>query len=230
TRIRTFAQAFLDEKPGGTPLQRSAQVGFGADGKWSSFTRLELNRDEIRAGGRLIQRFRPRLELDASPSRAFGNLQFIGYFGDEIDFANARKGTGTNLSFAGTWRPEDHTAVSVTTGLRWLDVNDASVGSGCLFTAPTHRAPATSMFNVRCFARPISQYVQHTRNRALYTPFTPRSKAANLSLSGLFAYKLNSQTVFYAGYGDTDTYSNATGELEKDNRQAFAKVSYAWQH
>ena len=204
-------------------------MGAGADGRWSSFTRIELNRDEIRSGGRLIQRFRPRVEIDASPSRAFGNLSLVAFFGDEIDFSNARKGTGVNLSLAGTWRPEDHTTISVNTGLRWLNVDDASVGSGRLFTAQIERVRGTYMFNARCFARLIGQYVQTTRNPALYTAFTPSPKSANLSLSGLFAYKLNWQTVFYAGYGDEDKYANATGELEKNSRQAFAKVSYAWQ-
>ena len=49
-------------------------------------------------------------------------------------------------------------------------------------------------------------------------------------MSGLFAYKLNWQTVFYAGYGGDDAYSNSTTEMEKNHQQAFLKVSYAWQH
>jgi len=229
TRIRTFAQVFQDEEQNGTTLQRNAQVGFGADGRWASFWRLELNRDEIRAGSRLIQRFRPRVEIDASPTRSIGNLVFIAYFGDEIDFANARKGTGVNMTLAGTWRPDIHTNVSLSGSVRWLDVDDAVVGSGRLFTAQTERIRTTYMFNSRCFMRLIGQYVQTTRDPALYTAFTPAAKSATLSLSGLFAYKLNWQTVFYAGYGDDSMYANATGELEKLGRQAFAKVSYAWQ-
>jgi hypothetical protein len=233
TRIRTFAEAYLDEEQTGVTLTRHAQAGFGADGRWSSFTRLELNRDEIRAafngGTRLLQRFRPRFEFDASPSRAIGNLVFIAYVGDEIDFDNARRGKGANLSFSGTWRPDIRTNVSVTTGLRWLDVDDATVGSGRLFTAQLERVRTTYMFSSRCFVRLIAQYVQTQRNPALYTEYTPSAKSAALNLSGLFAYKLNWQTVLYAGYGDDSAFSNSTGELEKNGRQAFAKVSYAWQ-
>jgi hypothetical protein len=84
------------------------------------------------------------------------------------------------------------------------------------------------MFNSRSFLRLIGQYVQTTRDPSLYT-FPVGRKSADFSLSGLFAYKLNFQTVFYAGYGDQQAFSNTTGQLEQSGRQAFAKVSYAWQ-
>ena len=230
TRIRTFSEAYLDEEQDGTTLTRHVQVGMGADGGGSSFSRLEFNRDEIRTGGQLLQRFRPRLQFGASPSRTFDNLSFVVYFGDEIDFDNARKGKGANMSLSGSWRPDVHTTVSVSTGLRWVNVDDATVGSGRLFTAQLERVRTTYMFNSRCFVRLIGQHVQTTRNPALYTTANPPSrKNAAVNLSGLFAYKLNWQTVLYAGYGDDSAFSNSTGELEKNGRQAFAKVSYAWQ-
>jgi hypothetical protein len=234
TRFRTFAQSFVDQQVSDdATLQRNAQVGFGADGRWSSFTRLELNWDEILVGGQMLKRFRPRLELDASPSRAFGNLQFIGYFVEEIDFDNAREGTGMNLSASGTWRPDDHTNLTFTGSTRWVDVDDPVLGAGRLFTASLGRARGTYMFNSRCFVRLIGQYLETTRDLSLYVPgirpyYSP--KDAGLSVSGLFAYKLNWQTVFYAGYGGDDAYSNATTEMEKNHQQAFLKVSYAWQH
>jgi hypothetical protein len=50
-----------------------------------------------------------------------------------------------------------------------------------------------------------------------------------MSLSALFAYKLNWQTVFYLGYGDLATFSEQTGDMEKSSQQTFAKISYAFQ-
>jgi hypothetical protein len=230
TRIRTFAQSYVDQQVSdGATLQKSGQVGFGADGRWSSFTRLELNYDEILVGGQMLKRFRPRLELDASPSRAFGNLQFIGYFVDEIDFDNAREGTGANLSLSGTCRPDDHAELTFTGSTRWVNVDDPALGAGRLFTASLGRVRGTYMFNSRCFARLIGQYLETTREPALYT-FSVSPKSAGLSLSGLFAYKLNWQTVFYAGYGDDNLYSSTTSQMEQFRQQAFLKISYAWQH
>jgi hypothetical protein len=54
-------------------------------------------------------------------------------------------------------------------------------------------------------------------------------KSAAFSASALFAYKLNWQTVLYVGYGDDRTFSADSDALEQSGRQAFAKVSYAWQ-
>ena len=233
TRVRFFGQSYVDQQYDGATLQKNGQVGFGADGKWNSFTRLELNVDQILVGGKLLNRFRPRLELDASPSRAFGNLQFIGYFVDEIDFDNAREGTGMNLSASGTLRPDNHTEIALTGSTRWVNVDDPTLGSGRLFTASLGRVRGTYMFNARTFVRLIGQYLQTTRDLSLYLPdvrpnYAPKS--AGLSVSGLFAYKLNWQTVFYAGYGGDDAYSTDTRQLEQTHQQAFLKVSYAWQH
>ena len=227
-RIRIFSEAYLDERQEGETLTRHVQVGVGADGRYSSFTRLELNRDEIRVGNELLQRFRPRLEIDATPTRALNNLVFVILTGDEIDFANARRGSGTNLSLSGSVLPNVHTAISLSAGLRWLNVNAGSAGSGRLFTAQTERVRGTYMFNSRMFVRLIAQYVETKRDPALYT-FGVDQKSADLNLSGLFAYKINWQTVLYAGYGDQNSYSGLSEQLEKSGRQAFAKVSYAWQ-
>ncbi len=228
SRVRLFAESYLDEEQDGTPLTRHVQVGVGADGRFASFMRLELNRDEFRVGGQLLQRFRPRIQIDASPTRALNNLSFSVASGDEIDFDNARRGSGTNISFSGTLRPDVHTALSLTTALRWLDVDGGAAGSGRLFTAQLERLRGTYMFNSRMFVRVIAQYVQTQREPALYT-FAVGRKSADLSLSGLFAYKINFQTVLYAGYGDQNTYANSTARMEGSGRQAFAKVSYAWQ-
>jgi hypothetical protein len=76
--------------------------------------------------------------------------------------------------------------------------------------------------------RLIGQYVQTRRDTSLYT-FPVAAKDAGLTLSGLFAYKLNWQTVLYLGYGDDRAFAESTDQLERSGRQAFAKVSYALQ-
>src|SRR5262249_20485209 len=82
TRIRVFAQSFMDQEvENDATLQKNAQLGLGAVGRWSSFPRLERNKGQSRVQSLnsslppvLIDRFRPRLEIDASPSRSIGNL------------------------------------------------------------------------------------------------------------------------------------------------------------
>lgn len=55
-----------------------------------------------------------------------------------------------------------------------------------------------------------------------------RDRSGAFSASALFAYKLNWQSVLFLGYGD-DRELSEEHELEKVNRQFFAKLSYAFQ-
>lgn len=229
-RIRLFASGYRESRtaePGGT-LARGFQVGAGMDGGWNSFLRFELNRDDIEAGGVLFRRLRPRFLLQVRPGAVVNDLSLDVRFGDEIDFANARKGTGATISFNASIRPTDHLELQAALNRRWIDESDGAGYRGRLFTARAERLRATFSFNSRMFVRAIGQYVATTRDPRLYT-FPVSAKSAAFSGSALFAYKLNWQTVFFAGYGDDREYLAGTGELEKSGRQIFLKLSYAWQ-
>ena len=67
---------------------------------------------------------------------------------------------------------------------------------------------ATYTFTARSFARVIAQYVSTRRDPTLYAD-PVAAKDGSFTGSVLLAYKLNWQTVLYAGYGDnrelTDT-------------------------
>jgi hypothetical protein len=227
-RIRIFNEDYVDLLPDGDVLTRHFQIGAGADGKLSSFSRIELNHDEIRVGNELLQRFRPYLHFEASLGRVVNLLSLDAWVGDEIDFANAREGKGTTLALGGSLRPGDHLELNLTGNLRWLDVDAGPGLSGRLFTAQVERLRTTYTFNARTFARLIVQHVRTDNDPALYTfPIAVRSQ--DVSLSALFAYKINFQSVLYLGYGDERSFADVTGDLQPAARQAFAKISYAWQ-
>jgi hypothetical protein len=229
SRVRLFTIDYVDvEPPSGRLLNRRLSVGTGMDGKLASFLRIELNRDDIRVGDDLLQRFRPRINLTAVPSRVFNNVSIDAYVGDEIDFDNGREGKGTTLITGFTVRPSRHLELRNDASRRWLNVDDGLGNSGRLFTATVERLRATYAFNSRAFVRLIGQYVDTKRDPSLYT-FAIPARSSDLNASGLFAYKLNWQTVLYLGYGDTRRFDEPTDKLQKDNRQMFAKVSYAWQ-
>jgi hypothetical protein len=145
-----------------------------------------------------------------------------------VDFDNARKGSGVTLIGSLTVRPNDHLELRGNASTRWLHVDDPALGSGRLFLAQVERLRASWSFSSRAFVRVIGQYVQTTRDPSLYT-FPVAAKDAAFSFSSLVGYKLNWQTVVYAGYGDDRTYATVTDRLERSGRQAFAKVSYAVQ-
>jgi hypothetical protein len=228
SRIRPFTLGWYDADYDGNLLSRRISAGVGADGRWSSFVRFELNRDDIRVGNEMFARFRPYVTVQASPSRVFNNVSVEAFLGEEIDFANAREGTGTTLIGSLTVRPVPRLELRANASTRWLNVDDPVLGSGRLFLAQVERLRAAYSFSSRSFVRLIGQYVQTTRDPALYTFVVP-AKEAGLGVSGLFAYKLNWQTVLYLGFGDDQAFDEVTGKLQPNARQGFMKVSYALQ-
>src|SRR5262249_8522099 len=195
-RIRFFNEDYVDLLPGGDVLTRHVQIGAGGDGKLSSFTRIELNRDEFRVGGRLLQRFRPHLHFDVSLSRTVNQLALDADVGDEIDFANARRAKGTTLVASASLRPGNHTEISAPSRTRWLNVHDGPQ-VGRLFVAQVERLRTTYTINAQSFVRLIAQHVRTDRDPTLYTFSGVEPRTQDVSVSGLFAYKVNWQTVLY---------------------------------
>lgn len=228
SRIRVFSADFVDVTPDGNRLSQRVSAGAGMDGKLNSFVRVELNHDGYLVGDTLLYRLRPRLQVQASPGRVLNSITVDTYFGEEIDFDNAREGTGVSVAATFTLRPTDHFELANRTSGRWLNVDAENGDSGQLFRAGVERLRATYMFNSRCFLRLIGQYVVTERNPSLYL-FAVDAKSATFGGSGLFAYKVNWQTVFYAGYGDDRSYLAGTDKLEPASREMFLKVSYAFQ-
>ena len=228
-RVRFFTTNWYDVEPNGDVLSRRVSLGTGMDGAWNSFFRVEMNQDAIRTGGQLLERFQPRFIVEMSPSRVFNQISFDARVGEEIDFDNAREGTGASLATGLTLRPGNHLALRADVSRRWLDVDAGGGLSGRLFTAQVERLRLNWMFNSRAFMRLIGQYVETRRDPALYT-FAVPVKVAGFGGSALLAYKVNWQTVVFLGYGDQRAYEPASDRLQPGGNQVFAKLSYAWQH
>jgi hypothetical protein len=226
-RVRFFTVNWVDAEPDGDVLGRRYSVGTGMNGKLNSFVRVELNQDEFRVGDRLLERFRPHVRIEAVPGRVANFLFFDAYVGDEIDFANGREAKGTTLAGGLSLRPSEHLELRSDVSRRWLDIDEGGL-SGRLFTARVERLRATYAFDARSFVRLVGQHVRTDRDLALYT-FATEPKEAFFDFSALFAYKLNWQTVLYAGYGNNQSAYATTDGFVQGPRGAFMKVSYAWQ-
>ena len=209
----------------------SSQIspGAGMDGRWNSFMRFRLAWDRVRAGEREIPRRRLLYTVQVSPSRAISQIVLDGSIGEEIDFANSRRGDGGTIDLTTTLRPTDHLELRVIADRRWLDVEPKDMPRGRLFTADVERLRATYTFNARSFLRLIGQRVATRFDPSLFTFEVPR-KNRSFTGSALFSYKLNWQSVLFLGYGD-DRALALTGDRrdEKMRRQLFLKISYAFQ-
>lgn len=227
-RFRVFTFHDYNEDQQGDTLSTIQAVGFGANFRWNSFLRLEIREDQARAGGRLFERFRPRIELDTSPGRILNRINLRMRAGEDIDFANAREGEGADFQLFTSILPVDRLALSLNLNYRWLDVPIAGRGHERLFTAEVARLRAQWTFNSRAFLRLIGQHVETANDPQLFT-FPVDRKSQTVTGSVLFAYKINWQSVLFVGYGDDREYTADTAHLEPSGRQLFVKVSYAFQ-
>jgi len=136
-------------------------------------------------------------------------------------------GDGGNVTLGATVRPSDHIELRFNNGRRWLDVDLPDGSKPRLFTAKVDRLRATYTFTARSFLRLIGQYVTTTRDPSLYVDVVDAKEGA-FSFSALLAYKLNWQTVVFAGYGDNRALDESA-DWQRETREFFVKLSYALQ-
>ncbi|MEP6800733.1 MAG: DUF5916 domain-containing protein [Acidobacteriota bacterium] len=227
-RVRPFVQAEYSADTGHNLIFQDLSGGVELEGRWNSRSRFRLAFDRVRSGTRNLPRRQLRFNVQFAPSGAISQIALSGFVGEEVDFANSRVGTGANLILAATIRPTDHLELRANGALRWLDVTPEVGGSrGRLFTAEVARLKATYTFTSRAFFRAIAQYVRTNRDVSLYQSAVS-ARDGSLAGSALFAYKLNWQSVLFVGYGDSRTLSESN-TFERQDRQLFLKVSYAFQ-
>jgi hypothetical protein len=86
----------------------------------------------------------------------------------------------------------------------------------------------TWQFNVRTFVRLTLQEQDIERNVSQYLNPLTDTRTESLATQLLYSYKLNPQTVIFAGYSDSQLDDVNTGDLEMTGRTLFFKLSYAW--
>ncbi len=149
----------------------------------------------------------------------FVNLSAKG--GDQVDFANTRAGRYLQVEPGFRYLPGRHVRIRVSHLLQQFDVK-----GGRLFDANLSQLTLIYQFNTRTFVRLISQYTDIQRDPALYT-FPVDAKTEELFNQLLFSYKLNPQTVLFAGYSD-NSIGDERIDLTRNDRTFFLKLGYAW--
>jgi hypothetical protein len=226
SRERTWVQLQYQTDAAGTIITKGVEPGFGMDTRWNGFVQVRYNNDQTRAGDRLIGRQQFGYTAQFSPSRRVSFLSIDSTFGQDIDFANARPATGISLNLEAHFQPTDHLAIAVLHNSRSLHV-DLAGRSSRLFQERVSRVNTTYTFTSRMFVRLIGQYVTTRRAPALYLARVG-ARDGTFSGSALFAYKLNWQSVLFAGYGDDRALAD-TRRLQPLDRQFFIKISHAFQ-
>jgi hypothetical protein len=229
SRIRLFTTSDYKVDLDGQLLSKWIRPGFGFDSLLNSFVRLELLFDATRSGDQLFRRNQIRPIVILRPGGLISEIELFGRFGDEIDFANDRLGDGGSLSLELELRPTDHLEVELEAERRWLDVTNDEGLSGRLFDAEVAQLRSTYTFSAKSWLRFIGQWRSTDRRLELYDdPEDVDELSESFDASLVFAYKLNWQTVLYVGYGDSRRLDDLQN-LEPASREAFLKISYAFQ-
>ncbi|HEV7240644.1 MAG TPA: DUF5916 domain-containing protein [Thermoanaerobaculia bacterium] len=192
--------------------------GFGA--KNTQFSALARS-EGILVGNELLKQNYLQLFYQWDPYRRIPRITLQARVGDQIDFDNGREGEGLSLSISANVRPHDRLDLQFFMARDTVDVD-----GGRLFTAMVERVRGQYSFSAKSLVRVIAQYVTTDYNPALYNFPVPEQDGSFLG-SVLYSYKLNWQTVLFAGYGD-DRLLLEDDRLVRTGRSLFFKVSYAF--
>lgn len=142
--------------------------------------------------------------------------------GNQVDLANNRLGDYFFARPVVNFNIGKHFEVKLRHTYQNLKADGADV-----YTANLSDLRFTYQFDVYSYLRLAVIYTDITRNQANYLKsVNAKYKAVTTQL--LYSYKLNPQTVFFAGYGDSGYEDDNMSEIQKDSRSFFAKFSYAW--
>jgi hypothetical protein len=223
TDFRIGAQGGESETAGGQLLDRSIQPFFTFQGPMQSFMRLGAGPRQEHWNGQtydlqsafMFGQFRPRSGLNI-------NMQMNR--GEQVDYTNSRLADQRRIQPQVDWNATRHLLVR----LRYTSDRLSSKEGPTIYDAKLMDLRLTWQFNVRSFVRLTLQDQDIDRNVDLYNDPLTDPSTSSLATQLLYSYKLNPQTVLFAGYSDSSIDADATGELEMTGRTLFFKLSYAW--
>jgi hypothetical protein len=227
SKLRTFVNVDRQVDRAGTLIGRDVQPGVAISTAWNGSMQVRYVDDNIQVGSRSINRRQLGYSAQFSPSRLLSNVAVSGTAGQEIDFANARPGTGSTVNVSAMLNPTNHLNLMLTQNQSWVNVGDAAGVTRQLFIARVSRVRGSYTFTSRMFVRATAQYVSTNRDPGLYR-FNTIANSGTITGQVLLSYKLNWQSVMFVGYGD-DRMLSTNDRFEKVDRQFFVKVSYAFQ-
>jgi hypothetical protein len=204
----------------GRHLDRQLELYTWAQGPRQTFVRLDVVEGDLFYAGELFDADEVRLhgEIQATPG-VYAYADAVA--GDQVDFANAQQGERVRVDPGLRLNLGDHLRLNLDHSFEALDVD-----GGELYTANLSQVRATWQFNVRTFVRWVGQYLDVERDPSLYVAPVP-SESRDFFNQLLFSYKINPQTVFFAGYSDSWTGAESI-DLTQQSRTVFLKVGYAW--
>jgi hypothetical protein len=214
-------------------LEKEAELFLELWGPQQSFFSFSLT-DRDKTGPRLNNN---SLAIDGN-TQMFNEKRFITFaefrplpalyanaeieLGDAIDYRNNRLGELLQLAPEVSWNASTHLQIEARHTYRYLEADGAEV-----FTANLTDLRFSYQFSVRSLLRLTLIYSDIEQN-PLNNPGLTQQLERSLGSQLLYSYKLNPQTLFFAGYSDNAYQDDELTSLERDQRSVFMKFSYAW--
>lgn len=210
-RIANHAGALSDQ---------SAEVFLRLEGPYQSWLNLKETSFKENFSGTTYSGSRSNFFFNIRPT---GDLtaSLGGSLGDAIDYSNRRPGRTARLAPGVTLNLGRHFYLQLDHLWERLEVAE-----GRLYEANLAQARVVYQFTANMFARVIVQYLNLARDPHLYEDAVAASEA-HVFTQLLFSYKLNPQTVAFAGYSDNRDGEDRLDLLSRD-RTFFVKLGYSW--
>ncbi len=212
----SFDQSY---KHNGDLLEREGSLDIELEGPLQSLLLVNFEYEKKIYAQMPFTQFSTFLMFQAKPS---GTMEFrvSAYFGDELDYDNARDGRVLSIEPYLNLRLGQHLNLSAS-----YSYNRLNISQGRLYLAQIAQLNMAYHFSKKLFFRGILQYRDTRRNPDLYI-FEVDPRYRKLYAQMLLSYKLNPRTVFFLGYTD-----NFVGKYfldpKRDTKTFFVKVGYA---
>jgi hypothetical protein len=221
SRFRVTASNVRTETQEGELFEDSYNFDLVYEGRRQSFVQFGVRPNRERFRGETYENLRSDLRMSIRPSGDFFAELFLRG-GEIIDFTNARQSEFFRVV------PK----VEFNLGPRFSGVaehlhEEFRIDEGTFLKADLSQATLRYFLNVRTFFRAIVQYQRIDRDLALYEVPGFQAEEEDLFTQLLFSYKLNPQTVLFAGYSDTRLGAESI-DLTQAGRTFFLKVGYAF--
>lgn len=221
TSFRLGGDWDLTEDQSGQQLEKEAEIWTLINGPRQSWLWLDVGtRDQFFDGVEFNDQTYVNTWFEIQPTGDFFLGMFTG-FGDAVDFANTRPAERFVFEPQIRYNIGKHVKINLSHELQQLDVE-----GGELFEANLTQLRLVYQFNVRMFARVITQYTDIVRDPSLYEDEVD-ARTEQVFNQLLLSYKLNPRTVAFVGYSDTRVGENGSS-LIQDDRTIFIKIGYSW--
>lgn len=222
-RLQVGANAGSTHDSDGRLLERSAETFFSMNGRMQSFLQIGVNRYEELWNGRMFEGTNVFMYGEMRPTAGI-NLSFSANSGDQLDFANSRLGSEFRIEPSINWNVNRHLLLRLQHTAVQLESQDGET----IFDAQVDDFRVTWQFNLRSFLRFTAQHQDVKRNVTLFLASDVDQRTTTVASQLLYSYKLNPQTLFFAGYSDNYVDGDGFSEQTRTDRTFFLKLSYAW--